>query len=89
MFTKTIDSALPNISLEADFIVSNEVIDDFGRKAKPSTTYLTYKIELKYVVDGQSNERIELISEHLTYLPKSSAKKRIGFNCSKDFSILH
>lgn len=85
LFTKTIDSALPNISLEADFIVSNEVIDDFGRKAKPSTTYLTYKIELKYVVDGQSNERIELISEHLTYLPKSSAKKRIGFNCSKDF----
>lgn len=85
LFTKTIDQNLPNISIEADFIVANEVTDDFGRKAKPSTTFLTYKIELKYVTDSDSNERIELVSEHLTYLPKSSAKKRIGFSGSKEF----
>ncbi|RLJ39742.1 AAA family ATPase [Acidovorax sp. 106] len=85
LFTKTIDQNLPNISIEADFIVANEVTDDFGRKAKPSTTFLTYKIELKYVIDSDFNERIELVSEHLTYLPKSSAKKRIGFSCSKEF----
>lgn len=85
LFTKTIDKNLPNISIEADFIVGNEVIDDFGRKAKPSTTFLIYKIELKYVIDAEFNERIELVSEHLTYLPKSSAKKRIGFSCSKEF----
>ncbi|BDT66554.1 chromosome partition protein Smc [Comamonadaceae bacterium OS-1] len=85
LFTKTTDSKLPNIAIEADFIVANEVTDDFGRKAKPSTTFLTYKIELKYVTDIDFNERIELVSEHLTYLPKSSAKKRIGFNCSKEF----
>lgn len=85
LFTKTIDKKLPNISIEADFIVGGEVIDDFGRKARPSTTFLTYKIELKYVIDDEFNERIELVSEHLTYLPKSSAKKRIGFSCSKDF----
>ncbi len=47
LFTKTADSKLPNIALEADFIVSNEVTDDFGRKAVPSTTFLTYRIELK------------------------------------------
>lgn len=85
LFTKTIDQNLPNISIEADFIVANEVTDDFGRKARPSTTFLTYKIELKYVTDSDSNERIELVSEHLTYLPKSSAKKRIGFSGSKEF----
>lgn len=85
LFTKTADSKLPNIALEADFIVSNEVTDDFGRKARPSTTFLTYRIELKYVVDAEFNERIELVSEELTYLPRGQAKKRIGFKCSKDF----
>lgn len=85
LFTKTTDSNLPNIIIEVDLIVASEVIDDFGRKAKPSTTFLTYKIELKYVVDHDSNERIELVSENLTYLPKGNAKRRIGFACSKDF----
>jgi len=85
LFTKTTDSKLPNIEIEADLIVASEVVDDFGRKAKPSTTFLTYRIELKYVVDRDSNERIELVSEHLTYLPKGNAKRRIGFNCSKEF----
>lgn len=85
LFTKTADLNLPNIVLEADFIVSNEVTDDFGRKAKPSTTFLTYRIELKYVIDSEFNERIELVSERLTYLPRGSAKKRIGFKCSKEF----
>ena len=85
LFTKTIDSILPNIAIEVDFIVAGEVIDDFGRKAKPSTTFLTYRIELKYVANDEFSERIELVSEDLTYLPKSSAKKRIGFNCSRDF----
>ncbi len=85
LFTKTVDSQLPNISLEADFIVDTEVIDDFGRKAKPSTTFLTYRIELKYVNDDTFNEKIELVSEELTYLPKRDSKKRIGFGCSKEF----
>lgn len=85
LFTKTADATLPNIALEADFIVSDEVTDDFGRKARPSTTFLTYRIELKYVNDDEFNERIELVSEHLTYLPRGNAKKRIGFKCSKDF----
>jgi predicted ATPase len=85
LFTKTSDSKLPNIVLEADFIVSNEVTDDFGRKARPSTTFLTYRIELKYITDHEFNERIELVSEQLTYLPRGSAKKHIGFKCSKEF----
>jgi predicted ATPase len=85
LFTKTADSKIPNIVLEADFIVSNEVTDDFGRKAKPSATFLKYSIELKYINDNDFNERIELVSEELTYLPRGTAKKRIGFNCSKDF----
>ena len=85
LFTKTANSSLSNIALEADLIVPDEVVDDFGRKAKPSATYLTYRIELKYVNDGEYSERIELVSERLTYLPRSNAKKRTGFEYSKDF----
>lgn len=85
LFTKTASSSLSNIALEADLIVPDEVTDDFGRRAKPSATFLTYQIELKYVSDDEYSERIELVSERLTYLPRSNAKKRIGFDCSKDF----
>jgi len=86
LFTKTTESSLSNITLEADFIVPNEVIDDFGRKTKPSTTFLTYQIELKYAEEDEFSEKIELISEQLTYLPRSTAKKTIGFKYSKEFA---
>lgn len=86
LFTRTADSTLSNITLEADFIVPNEVTDDFGRKTKPGTTFLTYRIELKYIGTDEHSERIELVSEHLTYLPRGNAKRRIGFSISKDFS---
>jgi predicted ATPase len=85
LFTKTSDAKLHNIIFEADFIVSGEVVDDFGRSSKPSTTFLNYKIELKYLNDDKNHERIELVSESLTYLPRGKAKKLIGFECSKDF----
>jgi len=85
LFTRTADSAVSDISFEVDIIVPREVVDDFGRKTKPSTTYLTYKIELRYVSTDEHNEHIELISEELTYLPKGQAQKRIGFQTSKDF----
>ncbi|MBS0427841.1 MAG: AAA family ATPase [Proteobacteria bacterium] len=85
LFTRTANSAVSNISFEADIIVPNEVTDDFGRKTKPSTTYLRYKIELRYIASDEHNEHIELVSEELTYLPKGQAQKRIGFQTSRDF----
>ena len=86
LFTRTPDSRISNISIEADIIVPDEVTDDFGRITTPSATFLTYRIELKYIGDVDSTERIELVTEELTYIPKSSAKKRVGFVVSKDFS---
>jgi predicted ATPase len=86
LFTKTTDASLSNITIDADFIVPNEVIDDFGRKTKPSATFLTYRIELKHVEEDEFNERIELVSESLTYLPRSAARKTIGFKYSKEFA---
>jgi predicted ATPase len=86
LFTRTPDSTLSNIVIEADIIVPDEVTDDFGRITNPSTTFLRYTIELKYSGEIDSTERIELVSEELTYIPRSSAKKRVGFSLSKEFS---
>ena len=85
LFTRTLDGKIPNIYIEADFIVPSEVTDDFGRKTSPSTTYLTYKLELKYRSLENHTEAIELVAEYLTYRPKSEARKQIGFKTSKDF----
>lgn len=86
LFTRTPNSIISNIVIEADIVVPDEVTDDFGRVTRPSTTFLTYRIELKYSGEIEANERIELVSEDLTYIPKSSAKKRVGFAVSKDFA---
>lgn len=86
LFTRTPDGFVPNIVLEADFIVPSEVVDDFGRRTKPSTTFLTYRLELRYVGSDEFNERIELVREELTYLSRRSARSRVGFPVSKEFA---
>ncbi len=86
LFTRTMEGSVSNIVIEADLIVAGEVVDDFGRTAKPTTTFLTYGLELKYVSNEDHNERIELVSEQLTYLLRSKARKRVGFPVSTQFA---
>jgi predicted ATPase len=74
-----------DIELEVDFFVSKLVLDDFGREAIPSATYLNYKVALRYLAGKGGSERIELLQEELTYIPKSDSIKRIGFPVSKIF----
>jgi predicted ATPase len=86
LFTTKPDGSIGNIRLEADMIVPEEVTDDFGRSAAPATTFLRYKIELKYSETSEFSEKIELLSEELTYIPRSTAKKVIGFPVSREFA---
>lgn len=74
-----------DVELSLDFIVPKIVFDDFSRKAEPSSTFLTYKLGLKYIENEDGSERIELLEEELTYISKTEAKKRIGFPVSKLF----
>lgn len=74
-----------DIELEVDFFVPKKVLDDFDREAIPSSTYLTYKVSLRYVPGKGGAERIELLEEELTYIPKSESVKRIGFPVEKLF----
>lgn len=80
IFHQTALTPVQNMSFEADFVVPTNVTDDFGRKATPSTTFLRYKLTLKYVPKSSStSERIEIVEEALKYIQKSHAKKLLGF----------
>lgn len=85
LFTKTALNKFVDIELEADFIVSQSVRDDFGNETKPSSTYLTYRLALRYLGISDHSERIELVREELTYVPKAESKRRIGFPVEAQF----
>jgi predicted ATPase len=87
LFTRTASNSFPTMSFDADFIVPSEVTDDFGRKTIPSSSFLNYRIELRYAAADEFSEKIELVSEDLTYIPRSHARKRIGFQTSREFSV--
>lgn len=88
LFTKTATHHAQTMEFEADFLVPDTVIDDFGRQAKPKVTYLRYKLALRYVAATSSNtEGIELVAESLTFIQKGLAERELGFEMSKDFLL--
>lgn len=89
LFTRTRNSVADRISLAAEFIVPEQVMDDFGRRATPSATFLRYEVSFRLVEGSHTrDDRIELEHEKLDYIRKGKAKRRIGFPCSKEFSSL-
>jgi predicted ATPase len=86
LFTRTTNSIVSIMSFGAEFVVPNLVIDDFGRQAKPSATFLRYEVRFRLVEGSHSREdRIELEYESLDYIRKGKAKVRLGFPHSKEF----
>lgn len=86
LFTRTRKSVANTISISAEFIVPESVMDDFGRRANPSATFLRYEVSFRLVEGSHSREdRIELEYESLDYIRKGKAKKRIGSLYSKEF----
>lgn len=86
IFTVFPDGHTEEIDLEAEFLVQKSVIDDFGRTATPSSTHLKYRVVLRYAPPEKSSpERLELIHESLTYIPKNVSRKRLGFKTTHDF----
>ena len=86
LFSKTAAGQATRMSFEADFIVPRSVTDDFGRKAKPSITFLKYKVALCLRVEGSADkDRIELTNEELTYIQIGTATKQLGFQNSLRF----
>jgi predicted ATPase len=65
------------MSFEADMLVPGVVVDDFGRPATPTATFLRYEVAFRY--SEVPLPRLELTSESLTNLKLSAAKEQIGF----------
>ncbi|MES2325522.1 MAG: AAA family ATPase [Pseudomonadota bacterium] len=92
LFTKTANHHAQVMEFEADFLVEQKVVDDFGREAKPKVTFLTYGLTLRYVpANGSVPEGIELAAESLNFIQKGVAKRELGFEVSKEFlaSVYH
>lgn len=74
-----------SVYIEADILVPTEIVDDFGSKVKPSASFLRYIIEMEYEHKGHGHERIKLIKEELSYIPKDEAKLGMGFSYENKF----
>ena len=71
------------MSFEADMLVPGLVVDDFGRPAKPTATFLRYQVAFRY--SEAPLPRLELTYESLTNLKLSAAKDQIGFENHASF----
>lgn len=69
------------IRIAAEMIVNKDVVDDFGRQAKASSTFLRYEITLGYEGPGTGGKfgRLVLRSEDLTYITEGEAPHRLRF----------
>lgn len=89
LFTRTTNSIVSVMSFGAEFVVPGIVVDDFGRQAEPSATFLRYEVRFRLVEGSSSREdRIELEYESLDYIRKGKARARLGFPHSKGFFSL-
>lgn len=70
------------IELTADMVAPQEVEDDFGQAAKPSTTLLTYSLKLGY---ERESDRLVVEGESLTHAKRGDYKKFVGFVSSPEF----
>ena len=70
------------IVLSADMIVPPEVNDDFDQPTQPSTTLLTYTLELRYEPDS---DRLLVEYESLTHAKLGDYQRFVGFISSPDF----
>ena len=75
--------AAGEMSFAADMVVPADVVDEFGRAAIPTATFLRYEVAFRYA--EAPTPRIELTNEELTNLKLTEAKEIIGFPAKDDF----
>lgn len=72
------------IRMVAEMVVEREVLDDFGREAEASSTFLRYEIKIGHEAPARKGEMGKLILRHesLDYIPKEKARHQLGFPLS-------
>lgn len=78
----------------AEMIVPGEVEDDFGRPAKPTTTFLRYELELGYIPPTGIEKvgRLGLLAESLRHIKLGDAPDRLRFKHNAGYfrkAVLH
>ncbi len=75
------ETTIEKIKLSAEMIVDRDIVDDFGRAEKASSTFLRYEIEIGYEKNKSlgNEDRIYLASESLRYITKGEATKKVKF----------
>lgn len=81
LFHRSGNEVSDRMSFEVEMIIPPFGLDDLGQEAKTLTTYLTYRLELRYrsPVADRSPRPIEIISESLESLDPREASKNLGF----------
>lgn len=89
IFWNDAQSNNPLVTIAAEMIVPPEIEDDFGRITKPSITFLTYKIVLRYIEPDAASGglgSIQLEEEELKYITKGNAKRHMRWpHSAKNF----
>lgn len=75
------EQTVDRLRMAAEMLVEPEVVDDFGRPARASSTFLRYEIELGYEAPERAGMlgRLELKAEHLGYITEGDAAGRLRF----------
>lgn len=84
IFWRERSGAFSDMTLAAEMILPPDVEDDFGRQAKPTTTFVRYELTLRYVPSEQSASgragRILLVSEQLRHVRKTDAPGKLKWS---------
>lgn len=78
------DFRAQRLSLAVEMIVPLDLVDDFGRKARATSTFLRYEIELARNAEEESNGSLGLYlaREALSYINKGEANNKLHFPLS-------
>jgi predicted ATPase len=83
IFTRTAGGVADTMTLCADFIVSDSVVDDFGGQAAPASTALRYEVRLRR--QGAGSSAICIDAESLTGIGSAELADQLGFSVSPQF----
>jgi predicted ATPase len=82
IFTKIGNDILPDMSFEVEIIIPREGVDDLGKGAIASSTFVRYRLELRY--RGESDLPIEIIHESLESIDTTNINQYLLFPQSID-----
>lgn len=84
IFWKSGDDRIDRLRLAVEMIVPPNIIDDFGRKAAATSTFLRYEVELAWEQDKDSLGifGVNLVKEQLTHINKGEAAGLLNFPLS-------